>query len=42
MDNDYSNREKVFIEDYNNTCSAIAYAMGHEFVAVVEIKKAYK
>lgn len=39
MDKDYTNREKVFAEDYNNTCSAIAYGLGHEFVAVVDIKK---
>ena len=43
MDNDYTTqRAENFEEDYNNTCSAIAYAIGHEFVAVVEIKKAYK
>lgn len=39
MDNDYTDREKVFMEDYNNTCSAIAYALGHEFVAVIDVKK---
>ena len=39
MDKDYTNREKVFTEDYNNTCSAIAYGLGHEFVAVVDVKK---
>lgn len=39
MDNDYTGRERVFKEDCDNTCMAIAKAIGHEFVAVIDVKK---
>lgn len=39
MDNDYTGREDIMIQDYEMACSAICYALGHEFVAVLACSK---